>query len=304
MSVSVSKTPENGKRSQKRILIVEDDGNEREGLRRFLQRSGFVVRAAADGYEALRLVGEERFDLMLADLGLPGMSGLELIAELPNDPRPRVVVVTGDDTTESLLRALREKACEYITKPFDPAKLLQVIRTTLDLPACADQIELLSADPHWVEMRFPCDQKVADHVQDLLKKLESDLPARVREPVEMAFHELVRNAIEWGGHLDPSSKVQVSFLRTDSLLLYRIADPGPGFDPAHLEHAAVGHSPEDLCAHTEVREAKGIRPGGFGILMAQSLVDELVYNEAHNEVLFMKYLHRPEAPPTGGQPAR
>jgi len=294
-SQPVTQGRENGHRTKKSILVVEDEQNEREGLRKFLERSGFAVKTAGDGPEALRLVRQGSFDLLLADLRLPGMSGLELIAELPEKPRPRVIVVTGDDTAESLLRALREKACEYITKPFDPAKLLEVIRNTLALPDCAEQIELLSADPHWVELRFPCDQRVADHVQDLLRKLEADLPARVREPVDMALHELVRNAIEWGGRMNPASKVQITFLRTDKLLMCRIADPGSGFDPAHLEHAAVGHSPEDLCGHTDVRAARGIRPGGFGILMAQSLVDELLYNEAHNEVVFLKYLAQPKA---------
>jgi CheY-like chemotaxis protein/anti-sigma regulatory factor (Ser/Thr protein kinase) len=277
---------------RKRILIVEDGAGEREGLQRLLERAGFTVGTAADGLEALESIQREAFDLLLVDLGLPGMSGHELIACLPERLRPRVVIITGDDTRESLLQALREKACEYITKPFDPQRLLEVIHNTLELPECADEIELLSADPHWVELRFPCDPRIARCVEDYFRKLESDLPQRVREPIEMAVHELVNNAIEWGGRSNPGSKVQITYLRTDSVLLYRIADPGCGFDPAHLEHAAIGHAPEDLCAHTDVREEKGMRPGGFGILMAQSLVDELMYNEAHNEVLVLKYLNK------------
>jgi CheY-like chemotaxis protein len=287
MSITAERKNDAGR---KRILVVEDDWNQREGLRRLLESAGFAARTAADGFEALLLVRAEHFDLMLADLGLPGMTGLELIAQLPEAGRPRVVVVTGDGTPESLLRALHEKACEYITKPFKPAQLLEVIRDTLALPDCADQIEVLSADPHWVEFRFPCDTKVADHIQDLLRKLESDLPAPVRESVETALYELVRNAIEWGGHMDPTSMVHVTFQRTKKLLLYRIADPGAGFDPTHLEHAAVSYPPSDPCGHLVAREEKGLRPGGFGILMAKALVDEMIYNEAHNEVLFLKYL--------------
>jgi CheY-like chemotaxis protein/anti-sigma regulatory factor (Ser/Thr protein kinase) len=277
---------------RKRILIVEDGAGERQGLQRLLERAGFTVSTAADGPEALESIRRQAFDLLLVDLGLPGMSGHELIAQLPKGCRARVVIISGNDTPESVLSALREKACQYITKPFDPQRLLEVIQNTLELPDCADEIELLSADPHWVELRFPCDQRIARCVEDYFRKLESDLPERVREPLEMAVHELVSNAIEWGGHSDPSSKVQITYLRTDKLLLYRIADPGCGFDPAHLEHAAIGHGPEDLCTHTDVRAAKGMRPGGFGILMAQSLVDELMYNEARNEVLVLKYLNK------------
>ena len=259
-------------------------------MRRLLESAGFLVRTAENAPTALRLVREEHFDLMLADLGLPGMTGLQLIAQLPAKSRPRVVVVTGDDTSESLLKALHEKACEYVTKPFNPGHLLQVIRDTLELPDCADQIEVISADPQWVELRFPCDIRVADHIQELLKKLESDLPPKVRDSVETAFYELVRNAVEWGGNLDPNSRIHVTFQRTKRLLLYRIADPGPGFDPAHCEHAAINNPPDNPVEHIQVRESKGMRPGGFGIMMAQALVDEMIYNEAHNEVLFLKYL--------------
>lgn len=257
-----------------------------------LERAGFRVDTAPDGRGALQLVERQKFKLLLVDLGLPEMSGHELITRLPQPSRPRVVVITGDDTAESLLRALREKACHYITKPFDPQTLLEVIHNVLELPECTEEIELLSADPHWVELRFPCDQRIASCVEGYLQKLEADLPQRVREPVEMAVHELVRNAIEWGGHLDPRAKVQITCLRTNHLLVYRIADSGAGFDPARLQHAAAGQSSDDLCAYVPVREQQGLRPGGLGIHMARSLVDELMYNEAHNEVMILKYLNK------------
>jgi anti-sigma regulatory factor (Ser/Thr protein kinase) len=74
------------------------------------------------------------------------------------------------------------------------------------------------------------------------------------------------------------------------MLMYRIADPGPGFDIDDLPHAAVGQSPDEPIAHMQVREEKGLRPGGFGLLTVRAKVDELIYNEKRNEVLFVKYL--------------
>jgi anti-sigma regulatory factor (Ser/Thr protein kinase) len=74
------------------------------------------------------------------------------------------------------------------------------------------------------------------------------------------------------------------------MLMYRIADPGTGFNIEDLPHAAIGHPPEDPIAHMDVREAKGIRPGGFGLLTVRASVDELLYNEQRNEVVFVKYL--------------
>ena len=74
------------------------------------------------------------------------------------------------------------------------------------------------------------------------------------------------------------------------MVLYRIADPGPGFKFEELSHAAVAYAPEQRLEYVEARQQKGLRPGGFGILMAQTMVDELIYNEVHNEVVFVKYL--------------
>jgi anti-sigma regulatory factor (Ser/Thr protein kinase) len=73
------------------------------------------------------------------------------------------------------------------------------------------------------------------------------------------------------------------------MLLYRIADPGPGFDIDDLPHAAISY-PDAPVAHMQVREEKGLRPGGFGLLTVRASVDELLYNERRNEVVFVKYL--------------
>jgi len=77
------------------------------------------------------------------------------------------------------------------------------------------------------------------------------------------------------------------------MLLYRIAEPGPGFRLEDLPHAAVSYPAGWPIEHLPVREQKGLRPSGFGILLARSTVDELLYNEARNEVVFVKYLDRP-----------
>jgi len=93
-----------------------------------------------------------------------------------------------------------------------------------------------------------------------------------------------------GGGLDPNRKVRVTYVRARRMVLYRIADPGPGFKLEELAHAAVNYPIERAAESARVREEKGQRPGGFGILTARAMVDELIYNEAHNEVLFVKYL--------------
>jgi anti-sigma regulatory factor (Ser/Thr protein kinase) len=137
--------------------------------------------------------------------------------------------------------------------------------------------------------------ETAERIQNFLSKLDADLPEDVRCNVGQAFHELLLNAIEWGGKLDPTRKVRIAYVRTSRLLIYRIADPGKGFSFDGLNHAAVGQPRDKPITHAEVREQKGIRPGGFGLLMTSAMVDELVYNEKQNEVLFVKFLDPPRS---------
>ena len=79
--------------------------------------------------------------------------------------------------------------------------------------------------------------------------------------------------------------------------MFRIADPGPGFSFKGLSHAAVGQPESEPIAHMSVREERGIRPGGFGIVMTKAAADELLYNEAQNEVMFVKYLDNSQSMP-------
>jgi anti-sigma regulatory factor (Ser/Thr protein kinase) len=157
-------------------------------------------------------------------------------------------------------------------------------------PSAGLSFEVVSARPEWLEIVAPCTLEMAERIQSFVMHLEAKLPEDTREAVAQACRELLMNAIEWGGKLDPNRKVRISCVRTKKMLLYRIADPGEGFDIEGLRHAAISNPDHDPIRHLVVREEKGLRPGGFGLAMTRSLVDELVYNEARNEVLFVKYL--------------
>jgi anti-sigma regulatory factor (Ser/Thr protein kinase) len=141
-----------------------------------------------------------------------------------------------------------------------------------------------------VELLVPCEREAAERIQGFMAHLDADLAPDIRESVGFVFRELLLNAIEWGGQLDPNRKVRIACLRARRMLLYRIADPGPGFSFKGLRHAAVGHPEGSPLDHMSHREDQGLRPGGFGIMIAQAKVDELIYNEAQNEVVFVKYL--------------
>jgi anti-sigma regulatory factor (Ser/Thr protein kinase) len=184
---------------------------------------------------------------------------------------------------------VRQQAFTYVQKPIASLELLQTVRDVLEAPD-PPAIEVISARPEWVELVVPCRREAVERIQTVMAQLDTDLAPDVRESIAYAFRELLMNAIEWGGRLDPARTVRISYLRAHRMLLYRIADPGPGFNLEDLPHAAIGGPPDDPVAHMNVREAKGIRPGGFGLLMVRGSVDELLYNEKRNEVVFVKYL--------------
>jgi anti-sigma regulatory factor (Ser/Thr protein kinase) len=119
--------------------------------------------------------------------------------------------------------------------------------------------------------------------------LEPDLPAQAREDIGAAFRELLMNAIEHGGKSDPRKRVRASLLRTSKAVIVHIHDPGKGFSLDFLPHAAISNPDDAPIRHLEERVDKGLRPGGFGILMTRNLVDELIYNERGNAVLFVKH---------------
>ena len=98
------------------------------------------------------------------------------------------------------------------------------------------------------------------------------------------------NAIEHGGHSDPQLRVSVTYVRGSRSIIYYLRDPGAGFSFDAIPHAAVS-SPGDPVKHIQVREARGMRAGGFGILLTRNFADELIYSEKGNEVMFVKYLN-------------
>ena len=276
-----------------RILVVDDDRTTRLLISSTLTTAGYSATVAKDGKEALELLRTRRFDLMLLDVWMPRMNGLDLLERLRGRKvRPRVVVMTSDDAPDTLLKAVRQHAYKYLHKPVDAAALLRAIGDALEGPA-VPPIEVVSARPEWVELVVPCTREAAGRIEAVMAHLDTDLDPDLRESMAYAFRELLLNAIEWGGQLDPERTVRIAYLRARRMIMYRIADPGPGFNIEQLPHAAIGQP--DPVAHMEVREAKGIRPGGFGLLTVRATVDELLYNEQRNEVVFVKYLDEGDA---------
>lgn len=120
--------------STKTILVVEDDQNIRELLEFTLKREGFQVVLAANGQQALQAIGQNKPDIVLMDLMMPGTSGFDLLRMLQSDgTRVKVVVITGRFTDKANEAMIRQEAnvIEFLAKPIKPASLAFFLHRTL-----------------------------------------------------------------------------------------------------------------------------------------------------------------------------
>ena len=118
---------------QKHILVVDDEESDRMLLTEMLNSGGHKVLTAADSSEAMRLVRENRFDLALVDLSMPGLDGFGLIGLLTRDKtfEARVLVVSGRVLEKDVDRAIKTGASGYIAKPYDRVTLLARVEELL-----------------------------------------------------------------------------------------------------------------------------------------------------------------------------
>ena len=271
------------------VLLAEDDQPSREIYHTVLDDAGYHVIDAADGSAALDLLDKETVDLLLTDVTMPGMNGIQLLERARKlHPDLRAIVMTGHEISDAVIGALRNRACEFLSKPFNADELVEAVRTTLEREIC--EIEVISDRRDWIELRVPCDLAAVEPIQRFLSHLHEDIPKETRDAVGAVFRELLNNAIEHGGKCDPTQRVEIKYIHLKRAILYSIKDPGEGFNLEDIAHAAFANPPDEPTRHMEVRQELGLRPGGFGIMLASQVIDELVYNEKHNELIFVKYI--------------
>jgi DNA-binding response OmpR family regulator len=113
------------------ILIVDDEKTIREVLRRYLEKEGFQVEEAADGYQVLDALERKSPDLMVLDLMLPGIDGLSLTQLIRRDRRIPIIMLTAKGEASDRIRGLDMGADDYIAKPFSPQEVVSRIRAVL-----------------------------------------------------------------------------------------------------------------------------------------------------------------------------
>jgi CheY-like chemotaxis protein/anti-sigma regulatory factor (Ser/Thr protein kinase) len=277
--------------SPRTLLVVDDDPSIHELIGAMLAGKGWELDRAENGDDALAHLENRSYDLVLSDILMPGMDGLTLLGHIRNRyPEARIVVMTVKNTSAHILESLRHQATAYIAKPFDRDTLIVTLQNALSTTVDQDDIRVVSDKPNWISLQIRCKLATVERLTQFVRELPSDLKPEEREQIAIAFRELLMNAIEHGGRLDPGKIVSLSYIRTARSIVYYIRDPGQGFSMENLAHAAVANSPDDPLHHVELREQAGTRPGGFGLLLTQSFADELIYSARGNEVILIKYL--------------
>lgn len=130
-----------------RLLIIEDEENLARSLKKVLQTEGYAVDIALTGDDGYEMAFGEEYDLIILDLGLPGMDGLKIIEELRKEKNSTpVIMLTARDTTEDKVKGLRFGADDYLVKPFEFDELLARIQALLRRPRNAISDKLVVGD--------------------------------------------------------------------------------------------------------------------------------------------------------------
>jgi anti-sigma regulatory factor (Ser/Thr protein kinase) len=193
-------------------------------------------------------------------------------------------------TPEEVIAALRARVFACFTPPFDPAEIASLASKAASASQWRDDIQVLSARPGWVSVRVNCGLLTAERLLTFAKELSAQLPEDTRQDIMQAFREILLNAMEHGATFNPEQVVEVTGVRTGRAMVFYVRDPGAGFRRESLTPAAIANQAVDPAVHIKQREAEGMRPGGYGLLLAAGTVNELIYSEIGNEVLLIKYV--------------
>lgn len=271
-------------------LVIDADQDLKDLLVGILKPGVWAIRYVPTNTDALKAARSKVFELIITSERTSGREDVELLRKIRAvRPHTRLIILAHETTPRDVLDAMRDHAFSFFSKPYSQEQLGDMIQRATEVPCWDDGIELRSATPEWIRLEVRCQVRTADRLLQFMREI-ADLPETEREHVGMAFREILLNAMEHGGGLDPKNYVQVEYVRAKRMISCRISDPGPGFTLDEISHAAVANPADDPLRHVKVRDQLGLRPGGLGILVARQLVDQILYGQDGNEVLLIKYL--------------
>jgi anti-sigma regulatory factor (Ser/Thr protein kinase)/ActR/RegA family two-component response regulator len=275
----------------KRVLAIRPDPALLQALAWTMTPGGREMEVCEGNVEAVRRLRDRAVDVVVTDAATAFNEDLALAVELRQiRPGVKVIVLAPQASQLELVEAMRRHVFACFTLPFEYLDIADMVRTALRTETWRDGIEVVSGAPEWMTLRVSCHLVTADRLVRFMTEYQPSLPSVERDRLMAAFREMLLNAMEHGAGFDPEKAIEVTAARTARAIVYHFRDPGPGFCRADLAHAAASSTPEDVVISAIERSAIGMRPGGFGMLIARQIVDEVIYNERGNEVLLIKHL--------------
>jgi CheY-like chemotaxis protein/anti-sigma regulatory factor (Ser/Thr protein kinase) len=263
-----------------RILVVDDEKDVRDTLSEMIESLGYGVAVAENGVKALDRVRTERIDLVITDLSMPEMSGLDLIVEAKRvSPNIPIAVISAYGNVENTTYALTRGAFSFIAKPFKMSQIKDMIRK-------GKQLRELSLGTYalmdWVhsetDMTFPSQEDLfPSAILFVLKEcqwrgIEDD--ARL-ENIAICMEELLSNALIHGNRKNKDKQITMRMSFDAERFVLAVKDEGDGFDgTTYLE---------------KIRNNQTAIPEKRGLFIADLLVDELRFNEKGNKVTAVIY---------------
>jgi len=274
-----------------RVLIIGSHTQVSQEIGSALSATGFPMEYSAGHADALQRLRMRSFGVVITSPDSTVEEDLALLEEMRAiRPGVKSILLARQSTPNEVIAALRARAFACFTPPFDPDEIANLACSAASDSQGLDDIQILSAKPGWVSVRVNCRLITAERLMTFANELSARLPEDTRQEMMQALREILLNAMEHGAAFNPEQVVEVAAVRTARAMVFYIRDPGAGFRRESLSHAAIANPADDPAAHIAQREAEGMRPGGYGLLLAGGTVDELIYSDIGNEVLLIKYV--------------
>ncbi len=273
-----------------RVLVIGSETQVSREIVSALSATSFPMEYSAGHADALQRLRMRSFGVVITSPDSTVEEDLALLEEMRAiRPGVKSILLARQSTPDEVIAALRARVFACFTPPFDADEIANLACSAASDSQGLDDIQILSAKPGWVSVRVNCRLITAERLMTFANELSARLPEDTRQEMMQALREILLNAMEHGAAFNPEQVVEVAAVHTARAMVFYIRDPGAGFRRESLSHAAIANPADDPAAHIAQREAEGMRPGGYGLLLAGGTVDELIYSDIGNEVLLIKY---------------
>lgn len=252
------------------VLLVDDEPYVTEILGRILTQAKINTLSASSGDEALRLLRDHQVDLVITDVLMPGMNGLELLDSIKSKfPSLPVVVLTAHGDFYVAMEALNRGAFYFLTKPFNKETIIKVTEKALRLPRMTSEkkcvLPYASLSLHY---RIPSELRMVPAISYQIMRACEDMeypPPKVNFAIPLAVDELVVNAMKHGNLFEASKIVEVNADINHREMKLTVEDEGQGFNAENIP--------------AEFSEERLLDENGRGIMMIRYYANELKYEK-------------------------